>query len=229
MSCTNDSDEQNDSNLLNYLNNSTFETGAVIACAANDQNEGDILVFYYPEANATNIRLYETNGIDVNNTDFSNYMRLEISPLPFFNGYLEKVVVRPNTEKWIIVTYERDNDIKISNPIRTKQVVKPTVWSSNVEIDQRQSEMPIFSWLDNEFQDNAIYFQVVSDAQDELLSGTYTFENQFQYYNTDNIVLNITEEIPPSLTVGMTYNFTLMDVSEDNWVNQVSVISFIAE
>ena len=79
--------------------------------------------------------------------------------------------------------------------------------------------MPKFSWINNQFGDNAIYFQVVSDAQNNLLSGTYTVENEFQYYNTSNVVLNITTEEPPLLSIGALYNFTLMDVSTDNWVN----------
>jgi hypothetical protein len=33
------------------------------------------------------------------------------------------------------------------------------------------------------------------------------------------VVLNITEEQPPSLEEGLNYGFTLLAVSEDNWVN----------
>ncbi|MCF6223082.1 MAG: hypothetical protein L3J34_05070 [Flavobacteriaceae bacterium] len=109
----------------------------------------------------------------------------------------------------------------MSNPIRIKHVLKPTVWTEDVSIDHTQTGMPIFNWINNEFGDNAIYFQVVSDSQNSLLSGTYTNENQFQYYNTSNVVLNITTQTPPELIIGTSYNFTLMDVSEDNWVNSV--------
>ena len=79
--------------------------------------------------------------------------------------------------------------------------------------------MPIFSWEDGIIKENAIFFEVISEANDELLSGTYTFERHFQYYILDNVVLNITEEEPPILQANTPYNFTLMGVSEDNWVN----------
>lgn len=220
VSCSDD-DEQAVDNLSAYVINRVVETGAVIACAGSDDITNDVLLFYYPETGASNIRFYETNSVDVDNSEFSNYLRLEKDPEPFFNGYLEKVTITSEVEKWIIVTYELDDEIKISNPIITKQIVKPTVWLDQVIIDQPESGMPIFSWIDNQFGDNAIYFQVVANAQNDLLSGTYTFENQFQYYNTSNVVLNITLETPPTLNFGETYNFTLMDVSEDNWVNSV--------
>jgi hypothetical protein len=73
---------------------------------------------------------------------------------------------------------------------------------------------------------DAIYFQVVSDDSDDLLSGTYTFETQFKYYDLDNVVLNVTRETPPDLIPDQTYGFTLMGVSENNWVNTFAQISF---
>lgn len=226
VSCSND--DEVDNSLSTYILNKTVETGAVIACAASDLNTNDVLVFYYPENGASNIRLYETVTTEVEANDFLNYTKIEINSLPFFNGYLGKIIRNTQTEKWIIVTYELNDEIKISNPIRTRQTLKPTIWSQNVTIDQQNIGMPIFNWTNNEFDDNAIYFQVVSNAQDDLLSGTYTFENQFQYYNTTNVVLNITMQTPPTLISGMSYNFTLMDVSEDNWVNTIIEKAFEA-
>jgi hypothetical protein len=225
LSCT-DSDDEAIITLASYLNNRVFETGAVIACAASDKDSGDILTFYYPEEGASNIKYYETNSAQVINSDFSNYTQILIQSEPFFNGYLGKFTQSSLNEKWIIVTFELDGEIKISNPIRSKQISKPTVWNDEVMMDQSESGMPNFLWTDNPFGDNAIYFQIVSDAHDNLLSGTYTYENQFQYYNLVNVVLNVTTETPPLLITENTYNFTLMDVSEDNWVNWVVLKMF---
>jgi len=230
VSCSKDDDVQVDNTLSTYMVdntlstyilNKTIETEAVIACAGSDLDTNNVLVFYYPETGASNIRLYETVDAEVDNNKFSNYSRIEIEELPFFNGYLEKFIRNSEIEKWIVVTYELNGEIKISNPIRTKQFSRPSVWSDDVIINQETSAMPNFIWQHNAFGDNAIYFQVISDAQNNLLSGTYTFENEFQYYNTDNVVLNITIDAPPSLSIGTIYNFTLMDVSEDNWVNTI--------
>jgi len=226
VSCSND--DEVDISLSTYVLNKTVETGAVIACAASDEVTNDVLVFYYPETGASDIRLYETVNVEVDKSDLSNYTKIEINPLPLFNGYLEKIIRNTQAEKWIIVTFELNGEIKISNPIRTKQIMKPTVWSEDVTINQETTTMPKFTWQNNAFDDNAIYFQVISDVQDNLLSGTYTFENQFQYYNTTNVVLNITTETPPNLVLGSDYNFTLMDVSEDNWVNTVIEKTFEA-
>lgn len=220
-SCLKDADDDLHYTLGTYILNKPFETGAVISCAASDVNTKEILTFYYPETGATNIRFYETENAKVDKNDFSSYKQITIESQPFFNGYLGKFTQSSPNEKWIIVTFELNGEIKISNPIRSKQNTKPTVWNSEVVIDQSQSNMPNFIWENNAFGDNAIYFQVVSDAQNNLLSGTYTYDNHFQYYNPSNVVLNITTQTPPQLIAGNNYNFTLMDVSEDNWVNWV--------
>ncbi|WP_299885274.1 hypothetical protein [uncultured Lacinutrix sp.] len=218
------------SNLLNdYLNNRTIETGAVIACAASDQETNAVLAFYYPENGASNIRFYETNTTDVDKLDYSKYKRIDLESDPFFNGYLGKFTRVSQIEKWIIITYELNNEIKISNPIRSKQITKPTVWNENVTINTETTLMPKFTWPNNAFGDNAIYFEVIATAENNLLSGTYTYENNFQYYNTSNVVLNITNGEPSQLIQDAEYNFTLMDVSEDNWVNLVTRKTFIAQ
>jgi len=228
LSCT-DSDDNLVLTLLSYLETGTYTNGAVIACAASDQNTNKLLTFYYPETGATNIRLYQTNNADINPNDFSNYQQVFVENEPFFNGYLGKFVQSVVNEKWSIVTFELDGDIKISNPIRSKQITKPTVWTDAVTIDQSQSGMPKFVWENNAVGDNAIYFQVLSNSANDLISGTYTYDNYFQFYNTDNVVLNITSEIPSSLILDEEYNFTLMDVSEDNWVNWVVLKTFLAQ
>lgn len=215
--------------LASYIEGETIEIGAVIACAASDKDSGDILTFYYPEEGASNIRYYETLNNEVDASVFLNYTRVLLNSEPIFNGYLERFIQNSSNEKWIIVTFELDGEIKISNPIRSKQNSKPTVWNDEVAVDKSQSGMPSFIWEDNPVGDNAIYFQVVTDENNNLLSGTYTYENQFQYYNTSNVVLNVTTQTPPNLVLSENYNFTLMDVSLDNWVNWVIQKTFVAE
>lgn len=228
-SCLTDNDDVLQNTLQAYILNKPTEKGAVIACAASDKDTNEILTFYYPEAGASNIRFYETETVQIDKNDFSKYNQVPLQSEPFFNGHLGKFTQASANEKWIIVTFQLDGEIKISNPIRCKLNSKPTVWTDVVTIDQSNSKMPNFLWQNNAVGDNAIYFQVISDVQNNLLSGTYTYDNYFQYYNTSNVVLNVTAQTPPELIVGNDYNFTLMDVSEDNWVNLVILKTFKAE
>lgn len=228
VSCERDLDDDLQT-LATYTQGQVIELGAVIACAASDESTDAVLVFFYPEEGATDIRYYETLNNQVDNADFSNYNQVLLQSEPVFNGHLGKFTQNLSNEKWIIITFELDGEIKISNPIRTKQISKPTAWNDDVNINQDTSGMPLFTWVDDAFGDNAIYFQVVTDENDNLLSGTYTNENQFQYYNISNVVLNVTTQIPPELIPNNNYNFTLMDVSLDNWVNWVIQKSFVAE
>jgi len=226
VSCSSDLENQ-DITLEDGLKGRTTVLDNVIACAASNQNDDLVSVFFYPRTGATNIRYYETEDLNVSKNDFDEYYRLEIPSFNVFNGYLKKFEVAVSQEKWVIVTFQEGGETHVSNPIRLKHFTKPTQYASqNIKIDSIETGMPIFSWEDGEYTDSEIYFQVVSDASDNLLSGTYTYENSFQYYNLDNVVLNITTENPLTLKSESTYNFTLMAVSEDNWVNLISEKEF---
>lgn len=219
-----------DNSLERYVNNQTIETGAVIACSANSsQIENAVEVYFYPEAESANFKLFQTTSVDVNPNDFANYIEVDLTDEPFFNGTLRKFVNSFDSERWVVVTFELDNEIKVSNPIRLKQFEQSTLFSNEIMVNQSVSQMPVFSWNIASEENNAIFFQVLSTTNNDLISGTYTFENQFQYYNTSNVVLNITEGTPPILSQGQTFNFTVMDVSEDNWVNQVLTTQFTVE
>lgn len=234
MSCSNDETETlvlNNTRLLSQdIEGRAFETGAVIACAANLALSSDVVeIYFYPEANAVNYKLYETNSVDIDPNDYSNFRFLDLEDVPFFNGYLRKFIRPFETEQWLIVSYELNGEIKLSNPIRTKNNTQPTLYSEDIVINQEQLGMPAFSWDVTSEANNAIFFEVLSTLDNGLLSGTYTFDSYFQYYNTSNVVLNITQENPIDLTPGQDYKFTIMDVSEDNWVNEVFITQFTLE
>lgn len=212
--------------LENTLKGKEIVRDNVIACAASNENDGLVSIYLYPRDGASNLRYFETETAEVDKNDFSNYIEYTVPLLNVFNGYLKRFEVGASQEKWVIVTFDELDKTHLSNPIRLKQNTKPTEYlPQNVLVDD-SSNMPNFSWEDGRYDDTKIYFQVVSDAQNNLLSGTYTSEKMFQYYQLDNVVLNITKIAPPTLKNDTSYNFTLLAVSEDNWVNLFSEISF---
>ena len=216
--------------LLDELEGKNFITDAVIACAANDIDNTDLLnVYFYPETGATNFKFYETNIFNVDPNNFENYVLLDIEDEPFLDGTLRQFKRSFNREQWIIVTYELNDRINISTPIRTKNVLQPTLWTDEVMINQDQTGMPSFDWTAESEDNNAIFFEIVTTVNDTVLSATYTNDSEFQYYNLNNVVLNITEGTPEGLEPGEIFNITIMDVSIDNWVNTVYKREFIAE
>lgn len=230
VSCSNNDDDLiTDPTLADYLSNKKIEAGGVVACSASGVEENSIFTFYYPKAGASNIKFFETESIDLEKLEYSNYKQKTLESEPVFNGYLGRFTSTASNEKWIIITFELDDEIKVSNPIHSKHISKPTVTNDLVTVNQDIALMPKFTWQANAFGDNAIYFQVLSTSDDDLISGTYTIENNFQFYNTDNVVFNITPETQLPLKNNTPYNFTLMDVSEDNWVNLISKTSFITQ
>lgn len=213
--------------LGSYLTNREVVLDNIIACAASNQNDGLVSVFLYPRSGATNVQYFEAPPGTTDKNDFDVYETVVSTLLDVFNGFLKKFEVVIEEEKWVIVSFEEDGKIHLSNPIRIKNRTKPTEYiASNVVIEQNTID-PLITWDDGLYDDTRIYFQIVSDVDENLISGTYTFDSFFTYYNLDNVVLNITPGTPPDLQFNMTYGFTLLAVSEDNWVNFFSVKSFV--
>jgi len=215
-----------DITLVDSLESRRVEIDNVIACAASNRADDFISVFFYPRPGSSNFQYFETEDSSVDKNDFENYTSVIYPIVDVFNGYLKKFEIDVETEKWVIVSFDEGGKTHLSNPIRLKQVGKPTEYlSENVTIETT-SNMPSFSWVDGRYSDTKIYFHVISDGQNNLISGTYTFDRFFQYFNLDNVVLNITNGTPESLNESNSYNFTLMGVSEDNWVNLISEKKF---
>ena len=211
------------------LENREFVIDNVIACAGSNEDPSITSVFLYPREGVTNINYYHTNSLEVDKNDYSAYNLGEGELIDVFNGFLLKYEIAPIEEQWVIVTFEEDGVVNISNPIRIKHLSKPTEYLPENVTVASNTTMPIFEWEDGRFDDTVIYFQAVLTENNDLLSSTYTFDKNFQYYNLDNVVLNITEVEPPSLEENINYGFTLLAVSEDNWVNLFSEIVFSVE
>jgi len=236
--CTSCSDNESEvdiverASLQEYITSEagrTLVVDDVIACAASADGDNNVsFVYYLPIEGATNIQYFENSDLlDKNNFDL--YTSFELEKEAVFNGKLERYIRNGLTESWCIVSYETEGEINISNPIRLKNITKPTEWTDEVTINTENSLMPQFFWEDGFIAENAIYFEVLTDKQNDFISGTYTFDKWFQFYKLENVVLNITEEEAPVLIEDEEYNFTMLGVSEDNWVNLAIEKSFIAE
>jgi len=228
MSCSNDDDNQlQESVLSEYIEmNTNVILDDVIACAGGKEDglfgpkSEPTSIFFLPIDGAKDIRYYEAINIE-DSLDFSKYSQIDLDSDPIFNGYLRKFKnISFTGERMGIVTYKTSEILHVSTPIRLKTSIKPTEVNSNLVSINVNGLNPIFNWQDGEIKENVIYFQVVSDSNGNLISGTYTFEKQFTFYDLSNVVLNITDtNSNPELKSNMDYKFTMMGVSEDNWVN----------
>ena len=233
MSCNSDNEtiavQDDDGSLATLVAQNTIEIDNVIACASGSENPNEIIAYVYPRPGASDIRYFETETVTVDKNDYQNYTQVLLPEGDFFNGYLKTFTQQTPVEKWVIISFRESGILHLSNPIRLKHQTQNTHFTDMVSIDQSQTGMPLFNWEPLVQPQDAIYFQVVSDASNELLSGTYTFEPQFRYYQLENVVLNITEETPPELISQTPYGYTVMGVSEDNWVNTLLQAEFVLE
>ncbi len=231
VACSRDGgDDLDDVAVINTLSDlvalNDIQIDNVIACASGSENPEEVIAYVYPRPGATDLRYFETVNVTVDKNDYSEYFEVSLPIEDFFNGYIKTFTRQTVEEKWVIISFFESGILHLSNPIRLRHKTQNTQFTDQITIEEPKMGMPLFNWNNLADNKNAIYFQVVSDATDELLSGTYTFEEQFQYYILDNVVLNITLETPPILIPETTYGFTLMGVSEDNWVNVLGQRTF---
>lgn len=225
-------------NTLDYYvkENEHLEKDILIACAASempDNTEFNVSLFFYPIEGVNEILVFESDKDDINPEDYTQYTKKQTYyALPVFNAYLRRFPFTYGVkEPWAIMTYKTEGKIHICDPIKMKQNSKPTVYAPQlIEIDLSSPTEPIFSWEADTDSETVIYFQVVTDTLGNLISGTYTYDKHWQFYDLSNVVLNIHDvSPPPELSPNTKYKFTLMGVSEDNWVNLAGEKEFITE
>ena len=197
----------------------------IIACAAGmrDGFMGDaahpVSMSFYPVAGATNFRYFETVGNNTDEMDYGQYEEVIVNSVPVFNGYLRRFPLKRATNRWGIVTYEVNGETRICDPVHIKVNFQQTVWSPNRITITENGVTPEFRWQSYPIFENAIHFNVVSDSNNNLISGTYTQDTNWSFYDLSNVTLNIRDVNPaPSLNPNSKYTFTLMSVSDDNWV-----------
>lgn len=234
FSCSEDNDVTTPRNLEEYLATFTNQDfGEVIACAASaNANTSLSYIFYYPETGATDIRYYEASSISADPNNFSAYRRKELSVSDVFDGKLQRFSRSDKTENWCLVTYILDGKLHKSNVIHLQNISKQTTYSNDVTITYTTQLEPKFNWSTSGATSKDIYFQVVSETEEnKFISGTYTKENTFQYFDDANIVNNINvPETPEDLKIDTEYLFTLMRVNEDDgWVDLIIEENFVLQ
>lgn len=228
-----------DVSLAKYLqDNKQFTTSDVlIACAASqpttetDYAQFPISVFFLPVTGASDFRYFESDEVSIAIKDYAKFNEKPVTSDPVFNGYLRRF--KNSTIKqdvWGIVTYKVGTVIHICRAIRIKHYTKPTQFAPELVTVTNDATFPEFRWTDGVIAENEIYFQVVSNTAGDLISGTYTYEKKFKFYDLTNVVINIRDVNPkPLLAAKTNYNFLLMAISQDNWVNLISIKPFVTE
>lgn len=192
----------------------------VIACAGSKETNIDIVfVYYYPIKGSSEYRYYETDNANVDPNNFANYTLKNFSKEPVLGNKLARFNRDLSHEAWGIVTFLSEGKVHKSNPIRLKQKTKPTIYNTSINIDNTKPMSPKFSWNASLSNDDVIYFQALVNDRDGFISGTYTTDLYFRYYDTSNVVLTINTAAPPKLDITKKHTITILGVSEDNWVN----------
>ena len=131
------------------------------------------------------------------------------------------------SESWYLLTYEIDGIVYKSNPIQLRNISQPTVYTNDVTIDFPESLKPRFIW-DNSGLTNTEYLHVLLNSSSEFVSGVYTQNTTFEYFDTSTTTSQISTTAP-DLILENRYNCTILGFSNENWVNLNIQKSFDAE
>lgn len=204
----------------------------LIACAAGNMDsfmgssERPISVFYYNVNDASSAMLYvksEEGGKD----DYCHYSRAEEVPESMFNGRMGRFAIsNAYNGKWVIVVYHTGETYNVSDPIFLRADTHPTIDITSKIVAQGTSTQPEFNWLSDFVKGNIIYFSLISDSNDTFVSGVYTTEKYWNFYDLSNVVLNVTPTMNPTLSSQESYTYTNMGVGEDNWVRTFGSLPF---
>ncbi len=217
----------------------------LIACAAGGHMSmktgaaEPVSVFFYPKDKATDIRIFEAKSLQTDTLDFANFEEKRWPVDPVFNGYLRRYRTDYlKRETWMVITSVTNDTLHTSGMIHLRVDTQPTkIDMMGVSMAEATDGLQ-FQWPDDstaaaQFTDSspadAVYFEVVSNSAGDLVSGTYTRQPNFTFYDTKNVFINIRDiDPPPSLESGQNYEFMVMAVSGDNWVNRILKREFVA-
>ncbi|EAR11785.1 hypothetical protein PI23P_01235 [Polaribacter irgensii 23-P] len=229
--CSQDSDLTIARNLQEYIaENTTVSEGTVLAWAANEKGNTNVAyIYYHPEVGASDFRYYELKEASLEVDNFLNYERKSLENSVVYEAKLNRFSRLGSSENWCLVTYKKDGGLQISAPIKLKSQTKTTVYTSDVQMSYKTTLEPNFSWDDAAIDDNTYYFQTISDETNMFISGTFTQDTFFQYYDTANVLVspNLNIETPKILVADEIYNFMMMGIGSDNWVNIIVEEQFI--
>ncbi len=206
----------------------------LIACAAGgeagflDDPQLPLSVILKPhDLGISDLRYFESQSTDIDPNDNSLFFEKTPQKELLFNGFLERFMLpTPEEDTWAKVTFVANDSLWSCKPIRLKYLEQPSSYNS-IFFGLINSTNPAFTWSDTLGFDNAIYFQMISEKDGPVISGTYTTETNFKFYDLSNVVLNVSPpNVPSSLDTMKEYTFTLMSVSADNWVNSLYQVDF---
>jgi len=226
--------------LQNFIaiNALTVQPDSLIACAFSGDfaflptglpDRARVLAYaYHPEADFLYFRSTDVLSAA---TDLSRYdFTAGNGTRSVANGFFEVLPVEQpeaGEEELFIVGFVKGSKLYVSNPISLKGADLPTAaFPGELSIDSSQPVNPAFSWS-NTPGNNVIFFHLLTDMAGNVVSGTYSTETNFSYYNLSNVVLNVSPGTPPaSLFTGDSYRMTVMGVGPNNWVNFIRDVAF---
>lgn len=221
------------------VNNLTEQPDSLIACAFSGDHAflpqglgADVRILAYSYFEEGEFLYFHSTDRVAASSDLEHYTyRSALDTRNVARDFFEVLpMAQPPTGTFerMIVARVIEDKIYLSNTIFIKGVDELTAsFPGGLAIENEPQGIPRFTWPESP-GDNVIYFQLLTDGNDQVISGTYTVEPEFTYYQTDNVVLNVSPGVPPTSLPATNgpYRMTVMGVGANNWVNFIRDVEF---
>ena len=229
LGCGNDDDKVADPNSLQaFIDDSDHTTisRTLYACAAGNTTEFlgyvdlPVSIFFYPFPGASDYNYFESTSTAIDTADFKQYQKKSLQGLPVFKGKLQRFLSPSyDEERFGVITYRVGTVLHISEPIQLRPKASPTADIDEDIAVNVSGTYPNFDWSEINVPANTIYFSVITDSDNNFVSGVYTTDDYWQFYDEYNIVLDVNENTIPVLNPNTSYKFVHMGVDDENWVH----------
>jgi hypothetical protein len=195
-----------------------------------DSTGDPISVFYLPPENSTEYKYFESDKYNINVNDLTTFYEKKLESIAEFSGSFIRFL-HPSLDfpRWARISCKKNGQILISNAFMINTMSDSTKYCPGLlAFDFDRPTQPLFSWYNDTIPGTSMYLQLLSGADQEIISGTFTTDHYFQFYDLSNVIRNIHDVTPlPVLTKGQICTFTLMGLGPDYWVEMMSDTTFM--
>lgn len=201
----------------------------LVACAAStlvlsmDFPPVHTMVYYKTVEGQGDIKVWYSEAFS---QDFSKYQEITVNDVRIHNNFMGSALMNLQSGS-IIVSTSTEDEFIYSKPIEILSDEITTVIHTDVEVDLANGLNPFFTWPESTVDSESIYFHLIVDmVNDDAITGTYSYENTFTFYDLNNVVFNVTEKENPELLSNTNYLMQVMHVSDNNYVTKITRAEF---
>lgn len=227
LQCTDRDDTLVPNSLAHAMEGRTTQKDSILAFGKTaDQNAQRSTIYFIGKSGIKDIRLYQNQDKPEDSLAYSSYFPLKDTLVQeVFSGYFKTITSSIAENSWTIVTYEYNNKLYTSNPVKIYAESQKTMYSNKIGIQHYSNSRPKFTWDSIPANTNR-YMQIIENSNGTVINGTYTYKATYQYQETLDSIVNFGPKPLPDLIRNNSYTITIFDLTINHWIHNQRTRTF---